>query len=90
MAFLFDRLKLVVEPSGAVGVAALLARRVRRRACGVVLSGGNVGVERFAVLLGGSRRVKRRSRRSTTSTTVCSAAVISSSPSGKLPEHPAR
>jgi len=52
MAFLFDRLKLVVEPSGAVGVAALLTARARGERVGVVLSGGNVGVERFAELLG--------------------------------------
>ena len=53
MAFLFDRLKLVVEPSGAVGVAALLAGRVAGERVGVVLSGGNVGACRFAELLGG-------------------------------------
>ncbi len=53
MAFLFDRLKLVTEPSGAVGVAALLARRVEPRGrVGVVISGGNVGVARFVDLLG--------------------------------------
>jgi threonine dehydratase len=52
MGFLFDRLKLVVEPSGAVGVAALLAGRTRSTRVGVVLSGGNVGVARFAELLG--------------------------------------
>jgi threonine dehydratase len=52
MAFLFDRLKLVVEPSGAVGVAALLEGRVRGRRVGVVISGGNVGVARFAELIG--------------------------------------
>jgi threonine dehydratase len=53
MAFLFDRLKLVTEPSGAVGVAALLARRIEPRGrVGVVISGGNVGVARFAELLG--------------------------------------
>ena len=28
MAFLFDRLKIVTEPSGAIGVAALLAGRI--------------------------------------------------------------
>src|SRR4051794_26094506 len=51
MAFLFDRLKLVTEPSGAVGVAALLARRVGVAGrVGVVVSGGNVGVGRFAEL----------------------------------------
>jgi threonine dehydratase len=53
MAFLFDRLKLVTEPSGAVGVAALLAGRVEPGdRVGVIVSGGNVGVARFAELLG--------------------------------------
>jgi threonine ammonia-lyase medium form len=55
MAFLFDRLKLVTEPSGAAGVAALLTGRIRApgAAIGVVISGGNVGVARFAELVGG-------------------------------------
>ena len=54
MAFLFDRLKLVTEPSGAVGVAALLTGAVAApgASVGVVISGGNVGVARFAGLLG--------------------------------------
>jgi threo-3-hydroxy-L-aspartate ammonia-lyase len=54
MIFLFDRLKLVVEPSGAVGVAALLAGRLdaHDRNVGVVVSGGNVGAARFAELVG--------------------------------------
>jgi len=52
MTFAFDRLKLVVEPSGAVGIAALLNGRVRGAAVGVVVSGGNVGVQRFAELVG--------------------------------------
>ena len=56
MAFLFDRMKLVTEPSGAVGVAALLTGAVAAPGAtvGVVLSGGNVGVARFAELLGRS------------------------------------
>lgn len=54
MRFLFERLKLVVEPSGAVGVAALLARRVEPAGrVGVILSGGNIGVGRFMELLAG-------------------------------------
>ena len=53
MTFLFDRMKLVVEPSGAVGVAALLNGRVRGTRIGVVISGGNVGAARFAELVGG-------------------------------------
>jgi threonine dehydratase len=53
MTFLFDRLKLVAEPSGAVGVAALLEGKLdaRNRSVGVVISGGNVGVARFAELV---------------------------------------
>jgi threonine dehydratase len=55
MRFCFERLKLVVEPSGASALAALLAGavRCRGRRVGVVLSGGNVGVAGFAALLGG-------------------------------------
>jgi threonine dehydratase len=54
MRFLFDRAKLVVEPSGAVGVAALLdgALDGAGRRIGVVISGGNVGAARFAELVG--------------------------------------
>src|SRR6478609_12147632 len=53
MVFLFDRLKLVAEPSGAVGIAALLSGKLeaRDRRVGVVLSGGNVGAARFAELV---------------------------------------
>jgi threonine dehydratase len=54
MAFLFERMKVVVEPSGAAGVAALLAGRVRDlegRRVGVVVSGGNVSPARFAELI---------------------------------------
>jgi threonine dehydratase len=55
MAFLFDRCKLVVEPSGAAGVAALLAGKldVDGLRVGVILSGGNVGVTRFRELTTG-------------------------------------
>jgi threonine dehydratase len=58
MVFLFDRLKLVAEPSGAVGVAALLAGKldVRERSVGVVLSGGNVGAGRFGEIVRRSTR----------------------------------
>jgi threonine dehydratase len=41
--FLFYRMKLVVEPSGALGVAALLSRSVTSPGrVGVILSGGNI------------------------------------------------
>lgn len=53
MAFCFDRMKLVTEPSGVCGIAALLAGRVEEVAgkrVGVILSGGNVGLARFVEL----------------------------------------
>ncbi len=53
MKFAFERLKIVLEPSGASALAALLAGRVERLPArvGVILSGGNVDVRRFAELL---------------------------------------
>ncbi|GAA2821400.1 pyridoxal-phosphate dependent enzyme [Kribbella solani] len=56
MAFAFERLKIVLEPSGASALAALLAGRVHGlpERVGVVLSGGNVGLDRFRELLGSS------------------------------------
>jgi threonine dehydratase len=46
-------LKLVVEPGGAVGLAALLAGRIdaRDKNIVIVLSGGNVDAELFAKLV---------------------------------------
>ena len=52
MRVLFERLKLVAEPSGASALAAVLAGRVHGKRMGVVLSGANVDAERFAELLG--------------------------------------
>jgi threonine dehydratase len=51
MRFAFLHLKLVVEPGGAVALAAVLARRVTGRAIGVVISGGNVDPAAFARVL---------------------------------------
>jgi threonine dehydratase len=52
MRFAFERLKLVLEPSGASALAALLAGKVEARGLrtGVILSGGNVDVQRFREL----------------------------------------
>jgi threonine dehydratase len=55
MVLAFERLKVVLEPSGASALAALLAGRVPGvvgRRVGVTLSGGNIGVARFAELTG--------------------------------------
>ncbi len=54
MRFAFERLKLVVEPSGAVGLAAVLDGLVEAPSVGIVISGGNVSGERFAELLAGA------------------------------------
>jgi threo-3-hydroxy-L-aspartate ammonia-lyase len=51
MHFLFERLKLVVEPSGAAAVAAVMTGKVAGRRVAAVVSGGNVGAERFAGLI---------------------------------------
>lgn len=54
--YAFSTLKLVVEPGGAVGLAALLAGKVRHlgdQGAGLVLSGGNVDPTLFAEILAG-------------------------------------
>jgi threonine dehydratase len=53
MRFVFNRLRVVVEPSGATALAALLAGRIEAPGAriGVVLSGGNVDHERFCALM---------------------------------------
>jgi len=56
MRYAFATLKLVVEPGGSVGLAALLAGKVKPPAgqtVGLVLSGGNVDPELFARVLRG-------------------------------------
>ena len=53
LRFAVDRLKLVMEPSGATGLAALLTHRIEPAPAriGVIISGGNVGAARLAELL---------------------------------------
>ena len=53
MRLLLDRLKLVVEPSGAITIAALLGGKVQSRGATVaVLSGGNIEWDGLRELLG--------------------------------------
>ncbi len=65
MKLAFERLKIVTEPSGASALAALLTGRIdlppvpgrpgrdpHPPRIGVIISGGNVGLERFLELLG--------------------------------------
>jgi threonine dehydratase len=53
VAFAFRELKLVVEPGGVVGLAALLAGRIdaRGKTIVIVLSGGNVDSELYSRLI---------------------------------------
>jgi threonine dehydratase len=54
--FAFETLKLVVEPGGAVGLAAVLSGKVatKGRNIGIILSGGNVDPGLFADILTGA------------------------------------
>lgn len=50
--FLFYRMKLVVEPSGALGIAALLSQAVRPgKRVGVIISGGNIDSQTMHTIL---------------------------------------
>ncbi|MEN9560120.1 MAG: hypothetical protein RLZZ502_1331 [Pseudomonadota bacterium] len=53
MKFMFERLKLVVEPSGANALAALMSNRslFSNKRVAVTLSGGNIDLARFIQLL---------------------------------------
>jgi threo-3-hydroxy-L-aspartate ammonia-lyase len=54
MRFFAERMKMVVEPTGALGFAAArkMAGELTGRRVGVIISGGNVDLQRFAALIG--------------------------------------
>ena len=53
MRFFAERMKIVVEPTGCLAAAAVLGEQidVRNKRVGVLISGGNVDIERYATLL---------------------------------------
>lgn len=53
MRFAFERLKIVIEPSGAAALAALMDGKVEHRGkrVGIVLSGGNIDASRFSAIV---------------------------------------
>ena len=55
MRFFAERMKMVVEPTGCLAAAAVLqgALDVRGKRVGVILSGGNIDMTRYAALLSG-------------------------------------
>jgi threonine dehydratase len=54
MRFLAERMKIVVEPTGCLGLAAARSHRaqIAGQRVGIILSGGNVDAARFAALMG--------------------------------------
>ena len=53
MFFIWERMKLIVEPTGALGAAALLegklgADEIKGKRIGVIFSGGNADVKALA------------------------------------------
>jgi threonine dehydratase len=65
MRFLASRMKIVAEPTACLGYAAALERRAQLRGqrVGVLISGGNVDIERFCSLVGGQRTANAPSHR---------------------------
>ena len=59
MRFAFERMKVVLEPSGACALAALMQHheQFKGRRVGITLSGGNIGLDRFVALVSGAERV---------------------------------
>ena len=53
MRFAASRMKLVIEPTGCLGFAAArqMKRQLHGKRVGVLVSGGNVDIERFCSLL---------------------------------------
>jgi len=57
MRFFGERMKIVVEPTGCLGAAAALDNvvDVRGQRVGVILSGGNIDLRRYAELVAPAR-----------------------------------
>ena len=58
MTWMLERMKVLVEPSGVAGAAAVRHRKAdfRGKRVGVVLSGGNVDLRKLAEYLSDGRR----------------------------------
>jgi len=53
MKFCGERMKIVVEPTGCLGIAGLKScgLNLKGKKCGVIISGGNVDLKRYASLI---------------------------------------
>ncbi len=56
--FLFFRMKIVAEPSGALGIAALLSKAVKAKGkIGIIISGGNIDAETMTFILNNQKKI---------------------------------
>ena len=55
MRFAFRHLKLVIEPGGAVSLAALLSGKIdaKNKTTAIIISGGNVDPDQFGDIISG-------------------------------------
>lgn len=55
MRFFAERMKIVVEPTGCLAAAAAFTGKIdiKGKRVGIIISGGNVGMDRYAELVGG-------------------------------------
>jgi threonine dehydratase len=53
MFYIWERMKIVVEPTGALGAAALFEGKIdaRGKRVGIIVSGGNVDLKSVSTLL---------------------------------------
>ena len=51
MRFFAERMKIIVEPTGCLGFAAARRQVQKGQRVGVIISGGNVDLQRFNALL---------------------------------------
>jgi threonine dehydratase len=61
MLYVWERMKIVIEPTGALGIAALLERKLEvpgGSRVGVILSGGNVDVRDVCRWIGERREAR--------------------------------
>ncbi len=58
MRFIYERMKLIIEPASAVAIAPLLRQEpdLQNKRVGVIISGGNVDVSQYVDWLRGTSR----------------------------------
>jgi threonine dehydratase len=57
MRFFAERMKIIVEPTGCLSFAAAQKKRLAGCRVGIIVSGGNIDLKRFAELVGAAREL---------------------------------